>query len=247
MTRPRIALLPPRDALETLRAQRGRVALTMLDPWYNKGVGGERADYFEFVHALLSEAARCSDHVMLWGFPEIIWRALNQVPEPLGLVAWLTWTFRNCPSVIRGWRSAQMTCLHFARPRARLHPEHFLNAAQRERQRDGKLRYMPGPPTVIEVPLNIGFVGRGEQTGHPAQKPIAVYRPLIEMTTEPGDTVLDPMCGSGTTGAACRELGRHAILCDRSEEYTAIVERRLGIRRRAPRRRSAGRQAMSVR
>ena len=117
-----------------------RVALTMLDPWYNKGVGGAREDYFEFVHALLSEAARCSDHVMLWGFPEIIWRALNRVPEPLTLIAWLTWTFRNCPSVIRGWRSAQMTCLHFARPGARLHPEHFLNEAQQERQRRGKLR-----------------------------------------------------------------------------------------------------------
>jgi site-specific DNA-methyltransferase (adenine-specific) len=233
MTASRITLLPPRDALETLARQRSPVALTMLDPWYNKGVGGARDDYFEFIHALLSEAARFSDHVMLWGFPEIIWRALARVPEPLSLVAWLTWTFRNCPSVIRGWRSAQMTCLHLARPGATLHPEHFLNEAQQDRQRRGKLRYMPGPPSVIEVPLNIGFVGRAEQTGHPAQKPVAVYRPLIEMTTLPGETVLDPMCGSGTTGAACRALGRHAILCDGSAEYTAIVERRLGIRRSA--------------
>lgn len=246
MIRSRIALLAPQDALQTLRAQRSRVALTMLDPWYNKGVGGERADYFEFVHALLSEAARCSDHVMLWGFPEIIWRALNRVPEPLSLVAWLTWTFRNCPSVIRGWRSAQMTCLHFARPGARLHPEHFLNEAQRARQREGKLRYLPGPPSVIDIPLNIGFVGRDEQTGHPAQKPVAVYRPLIEMTTVRGETVLDPMCGSGTTGAACRELGRHAILCDGDDAYTKLVERRLGIRRRAPRQERGARQRASI-
>ena len=54
------------------------------------------------------------------------------------------------------------------------------------------------------------------------------------MTTKPGDTVLDPMCGSGTTGAVCAKLGRKAILCDISEEYTQITERRLGIERVQP-------------
>ena len=231
-----LTLLPPQDVLETLRSQRKRVALTMLDPWYNKGVGGEREDYFDFLHHLLAEAGRFSDHVMLWGFPEIVWRALNRVPDGLALVAWVTWYFRNCPSVIRGWRSAQMACLHFSSPGARLHAEHFLTEAQRERHAEGKLRYMPGPPSVIDVPLNIGFVGRAEQTGHPAQKPEAVYAPLVEMTTAPGDTVLDPMCGSGTTGAVCRRLGRHAILCDGSEAYTRLVEKRLGIGRASRRR-----------
>src|SRR5262249_32953759 len=90
---------------------------------------------------------------------------------------------------------------------------------------------MPGPPSVIDVPLNIGFVGTDEQTGHPAQKPEKVFEPLILMTTKPGDAVLDPMCGSGTTGAVCAALGRRAILCDVSEEYTAVTEKRLGITR----------------
>jgi site-specific DNA-methyltransferase (adenine-specific) len=67
------------------------------------------------------------------------------------------------------------------------------------------------------------------------------------MTTVRGETVLDPMCGSGTTGAACRELGRHAILCDGDDAYTTIVERRLGIRRRARRKTARGaRQRASV-
>lgn len=228
-----VTLLAPSDVLTTLRSMRNRVAVTMLDPWYNRGVGGVREDYFDWLHLVLSEASRVSDHVLLWGFPEVIWEALSRLPPGLSLINWVTWYFKNCPSVIRGWRSAQMTCLHFAGPSARLYPEHFLNDAQLEKQRCGKLRYMPGPPSVIEAPLNIGFVGRKEQTGHPAQKPEAVYEPLILMTTAKGDTVLDPMCGSGTTGAVCRKLGRSAILSDESEEYTRIVERRLNIKRRA--------------
>ena len=211
----------------------------MLDPWYNRGVGGNRSDYEDWLGTLLAEAARVSDHVFLWGFPEIVCTVLRRIPAEVSLVAWLTWYFKNCPSVIKGWRSAQMACLHFSRPKARLYPERFLNEAQLKLQGEGKLRYMPGPPSVIEAPLIIGFVGRSEQTGHPAQKPENVFEPLILMTTKPGDIVLDPMCGSGTTGAVSRRLGRKAVLCDESEDYLQMAEKRLGLGKANRRRNTA--------
>lgn len=227
-----ITILSPADTLDTLRAQTGRFTVTMLDPWYNRGVGGIVDGYEEWLGVLLAEAGRISDHVFLWGFPEIVCCALRRLPPNMKLTAWLTWYFKNCPSVIRGWRSAQMACLHFSSPGSKIYPEHFLNEAQLEKQAQGKLRYMPGPATVIETSLIIGFVGRKEQVGHPAQKPEAVYEPLFRMTTKPGDTVLDPMCGSGTTGAVALSRGLHAVLCDSSEEYVKMAEKRLGIKRR---------------
>ena len=124
-----------------------------------------------------------------------------------------------------------MACLHLARPAHTLYPEHFLNDAQIRKRAEGKLRYVPGPTSVIEAPLEIGFVARGEQTGHKAQKPVSVYRPLVEMVTEPGDAILDPMAGSGTTGAVARATGRLAILSDHSEQCTALMEARLGCAR----------------
>lgn len=229
-----VLVLPPADVIETLERPYGHVAVVMLDPWYNKGIGGTRPDYDDWLVEVVRLSGNVADHVFVWGFPEIIWRLLNRVPEPLSLVAWLTWFYRNCPSVIRGWRSAQYACLHFSRPGAPLHPEHFLNDAQLKRLSDGTLRYMPGPPSVIDVPLNIGFVGRNEQTAHPSQKPEKVYEPLILMTTKPGDLVLDPMCGSGTTGVVCRRWQRRAILCDASDEYTQIAEKRLSAHRVSP-------------
>lgn len=229
-----VTLYEPCDVIETLKGCAGPVEVVMLDPWYNKGIGGTRDDYDDWLAGLLELSAGIAKHVYVWGFPEIVWRLLNRVPADLTLVAWLTWYYKNCPSVIRGWRSAQYTCLHFSSRDAKLYPEHFLNGVQLKKQKQGKLRYMPGPPSVIDVPLNIGFVGRAEQTGHPAQKPEKVIEPLILMTTKPGDVVLDPMCGSGTTGAVCRNLGRHAVLCDCAEEYTRITEERLGINRVQP-------------
>lgn len=46
---------------------------------------------------------------------------------------------------------------------------------------------------------------------HPAQKPVAVLKKLIEICTDPGDVVIDPCCGSGTTLRAAHELGRQAF------------------------------------
>lgn len=226
-----IIVLTPQDVLETLRQIKQPVTTTILDPWYNKGVGGVRTDYYEWLFSVVDAVAKVSEHIFLWGFPEIIYKVLDHLPVGCSLIAWLTWYYKNCPSVIRGWRSAQLACLHIAKHSARLYPEHFLNEAQLEKQRQGKLRYMPGPPSVIEASLLIGFVGKSEQTGHPAQKPVQVIEPLVLMTTQEGDVVLDPMCGSGTTGVVCRNLGRCAILCDASEEYTQIAEKRLGLRR----------------
>jgi site-specific DNA-methyltransferase (adenine-specific) len=176
-------------------------------------------------------AGHISQHVFLWGFPEIIAGFVERIPPPLSLVAWLTWYYKNSPSVIRGWRSSQNACLHLSRPGAKLFPEHFLNEAQREKLAQGKLRYMPGPTSVIEESLLCGFVGRNEQMGHPAQKPVAVFERIILMTTKENDVVLDPMSGAGTTGEAARRLGRRAILCDESEEYTRMSEERLAVAR----------------
>ncbi|MGA2660376.1 MAG: site-specific DNA-methyltransferase [Verrucomicrobiota bacterium] len=221
------SILPAQDVMTLLRNHKERVNAIILDPWYNRGVGGVKRGYVEWLQTLVGLAAKHADHVFVWGFPEIVYPVLDRLPNGFRLLAWLTWYYKNCPSVIQGWRSAQSTCLHLMSSTARPYPEHFLNEAQKEKRNQGKLRYMPGPSSVIEVPLNIGFVGKGEQTGHPAQKPEKVFEPLILMSTKPGDTVMDPMCGSGTTGAVCKKLGRNAILCDISEEYLEVTKKRL--------------------
>jgi len=226
-----VVILPPQDVFETLRQMKQPVTATILDPWYNKGVGGVVPNYYEWLYEVVDATARVSEHIFLWGFPEIVYKVLDHLPEGFALLAWLTWYYKNCPSVIRGWRSAQLACLHIARRKAKIYPEHFLNEAQLAKQKEGKLRYLPGPPSVIETSLLVGFVGRNEQTGHPAQKPIKSIEPLILMSTTEGDLVLDPMCGSGTTGEVCQQLGRRAILCDASEDYVRLAEKRLGVTR----------------
>ena len=229
-----VVILPPLDiemSSRLLLALGFHAQCCVLDPWYNKGVGGVRDDYDDYITHLLRCICHLSDHVYLWGFPEIVARFVRILPEPLTLKCWLTWFYKNSPSRIRGWRSAQMACLHLTTPTAVLHVENFLNAVQLEKMQQGKLLYIPGPPSVIEESLLCGFVGRKEQTGHPSQKPLSVIEKTVLMATARGELAIDLMSGSGTTGEACMANERFAILCDISEEYTRIAEERLGVAR----------------
>ncbi|MEL7183363.1 MAG: site-specific DNA-methyltransferase [Pseudomonadota bacterium] len=67
---------------------------------------------------------------------------------------------------------------------------------------------------------------RGEKA-HPTQKPEALLHRILMGTTNPGDVVLDPFFGTGTTGAVAKMLGRHFIGIEREEAYRALAQARI--------------------
>ena len=62
---------------------------------------------------------------------------------------------------------------------------------------------------------------------HPTQKPEYLLERIILAATEEGQVVLDPFCGSGTTGVEAVKYGRRFIGIDSCEEYLQITEKRL--------------------
>ncbi len=65
-----------------------------------------------------------------------------------------------------------------------------------------------------------------EKTGYPTQKPLAILKRIVQASSLPGDVVLDPFAGSGTTGEAAYTLGRRFILIDNSERALEVTARR---------------------
>jgi site-specific DNA-methyltransferase (adenine-specific) len=63
--------------------------------------------------------------------------------------------------------------------------------------------------------------------GHPTPKPLQLIKQWIADFTDPGDTVIDPFMGSGTTGVACMGLDRNFIGCEIDKKYFDIAERRI--------------------
>lgn len=62
---------------------------------------------------------------------------------------------------------------------------------------------------------------------HPTQKPIEVLRRMISLCTKEGDVVLDPFCGSGTTGVVCASLNRKFIGIDLDKGYIELSRNRI--------------------
>jgi site-specific DNA-methyltransferase (adenine-specific) len=78
-----------------------------------------------------------------------------------------------------------------------------------------------------------GFVrdSREERVAHPTQKALQVMKWCVDSFTSPGDTILDPFLGSGTTAVAAKQLGRRYIGVERDPEYITIARSRLSATR----------------
>jgi len=80
------------------------------------------------------------------------------------------------------------------------------------------------------IPLCTGeerLKGRDGKKVHPTQKPEALLARVILSSSRPGDLVLDPFSGTGTTGAAAKRLGRAFIGIERDPAYAAAAEARI--------------------
>ena len=122
----------------------------------------------------------------------------------------LVWN-RRCPSPAppcAGWPSGASLCLYGYRP--------------------GRTwAALTNPPRTNVIDADSYRHGQPGKNGHPTQmRPVLVSEP-IRVSTNPGDTVLDPFMGSGTTLRAAKDLGRKAIGIEIDERYCEIAAKRL--------------------
>lgn len=95
-------------------------------------------------------------------------------------------------------------------------------------RRDAATRFGVGKvgAGVWVLPLCAGkerLKGPGGKTAHPTQKPVELLRRVLLTSTMPGDLVLDPMAGVGTSGYVCRALDRDYIMIERDRGYVAAM------------------------
>src|SRR5690606_38960044 len=75
--------------------------------------------------------------------------------------------------------------------------------------------------------------GEGRKV-HPTQKPEALLHRVLLASSKPGDVILDPFFGTGTTGAVAKRLGRHFVGIEREADYIAAAEARIAAVTPAP-------------
>ncbi|HEU4390232.1 MAG TPA: DNA methyltransferase [Blastocatellia bacterium] len=82
-------------------------------------------------------------------------------------------------------------------------------------------------PSNIWTDLTVPFWSMPENTDHPTQKPEKLLAKIILASSRPGDVVLDPFLGSGTTSVVAKKLGRRYIGIELDRMYCCLAERRL--------------------
>src|SRR5580700_4764473 len=143
-----------------------------------------------------------------WILNDIVWRKSNPMPN-----------FRG-----RRFTNAHETLIWAARDAAK-HNYTFNYEALKAGNDDVQMR------SDWFIPLCTGeerLKGSDGKKLHPTQKPEALLARVILAASRPDDLVLDPFCGTGTTGAVARRLGRRFIGFEREADYAAAAEARIG-------------------
>jgi len=89
-------------------------------------------------------------------------------------------------------------------------------------------------PSNLWTDITVPFWSMPENTDHPTQKPEKLIAKLILASSRPGDVVLDPFLGSGTTSVVAKKLGRHYIGIEKEETYCLLAEKRLELAEQEP-------------
>ncbi|MGN0663093.1 MAG: DNA-methyltransferase [Faecalibacterium sp.] len=236
-------LLFQADSLEWLaELPSDSIDLIFADPPYNiKKADWDKFEsqeqYIAWSMNWIREAARIlksSGSLYICGFTEILADLKHPAMKYFESCRWLIWHYKNKANLGRDWgRSHESVLLlrksdHYTMNiddvripygehtlKYPVHPQAETSQyGQGKRQSTGWTPNPSGakPKDVIEVPTTCN--GMEEKTKHPTQKPEELIRKFILAASNPGEIVLDPFSGSGTTVVVAEQLGRKWIGCD---------------------------------
>lgn len=238
------------DSIETMRTlPDASVDLVFADPPYNLQLGGELmrpdnsrvdgvdddwdkfasfSDYDRFTRAWLAEARRLlkpDGAIWVIGSYHNIFR-VGSILQDIG--CWILndviWVKSNPMPNFRGTRFANAHETLIWASRSKASRATFNYQALKTANDDLQMR------SDWLLPICTGserLKGAGGGKAHPTQKPESLLHRVLVGTTNPGDVVLDPFFGSGTTGAVAKLLGRRFIGIERDPDYIAAAARRI--------------------
>ena len=200
------------------------------------------AEYEEYTRAWLAAvepllSPRGSIYVCCdWQSSLVIWRVLEELFTVRNRITWQREKGRGAQ---RNWKNG-MEDIWFAtrggeytfdldavRQRRRVIAPYRAGGQPKDWVESAQGAYRDTCPSNFWDDITVPFWSMAENTAHPTQKPEKLLAKLILASSAPGDTVLDPFLGSGTTSVTAKKLDRHYIGIELEPRYCVWAEQRL--------------------
>lgn len=212
------------------------VDLVFADPPYNIKKAEwdsfeSQQEYVNWSLRWIEQAARIlkpTGTLYVCGFSEILADLRLPASRFFQGCRWLIWHYKNKANLGNDWGRSHESILHFRKSRRftfnidevrtpygdhtlkyPVHPQAETSQYGKDNNRGRIWQPHPKgakPRDVIEIPTTCN--GMHEKTPHPTQKPEELLRKIVLASSNPGDWVVDPFLGSGTTAVAAEQLGR---------------------------------------
>jgi site-specific DNA-methyltransferase (adenine-specific) len=237
------------DAFSVLpKLPKQSIDLLFADPPYNlnKSFGSERfrekehSEYATWLHSwlklcvpLLKNTASiyiCGD----WRSSAVIQTVGSEL---FNLRNRITWEREKGRGARQNWKNAAEDIWFFTvsdsykfnldavKQRRRVMAPYRENGRPKDWNEEGKFR--DTHPSNIWTDISVPFWSMPENTDHPTQKPEKLLAKILLASTAPGELVLDPFAGSGTTAVVSKKLGRRCISIETDEDYCLLAQKRL--------------------
>ena len=226
------------DAVSELKKLPDRsFRLIVTDPHYNlsKDYGNnqdrlEFEEYLEFSLQWLREAKRVlTDDGTIYVFMGMryISYVYNILEQELGMTfnSWITWYYTQGIGKTKGFSPRHDDILMFTKDPKQI--VFHLDEVRVPQKYYRSINNMRGanPGNVWEF-SHVHYCNRNRKS-HPTQKPEGLFERMILASSEPGDAVLDPFVGSGTSLRVCQQTGRRGLGIDVNPEYIEMTRERL--------------------
>lgn len=234
----------------SMTTREGDLTFQFSDVW------GSRSEYIQYLRSRLSKirsALRDSGSIFFHcdsSASHVIRVLMDEIFGEENFASEIIWSYKRWSNSQRGLNPAHQTIFFYSKTSSFKFNRMFTdysettNADQilqrRSRDERNKSVYATDDDGLVVhggakkgVPLSdvweIPFLNPKaiERVGYPTQKPVLLLERIIELVTDPGDWVLDPFCGSGTTVVASMLLGRNAVGIDISHDAVELANGRL--------------------
>jgi site-specific DNA-methyltransferase (adenine-specific) len=244
------------DAIEFLKSlETESIDLIFADPPYNIKKAEwdsfqSQKHYVEWNMLWIKEAQRVlNQHGSLYicGFSEILADIKWSASHLFKGCKWLVWHYRNKANLGYDWGRSHESILHFRKSTKFIfnadevrvpYNAHTLKYPSRPQAESSQYNNGNGkkyiwepnplgakPKDVLEIPTLSN--GSWEKTGHETQKPVELVKRCILASSNPGQLVVDPFGGSGTTYAVAEAFQRRWLGSELSKNYCRIIQERL--------------------